>query len=48
MHNERENLLYKEYDYLLEICKEYDVTLSLGDWLKPDCINDTTDIAQTK
>ena len=46
MHNEKENPLYKNFDYLLEICKEYDVTLSLGDGLRPGCIHDATDIAQ--
>ncbi len=48
MHNEKENPLYKEFDYLLEICKEYDVTLSLGDGLRPGCTNDATDIAQIR
>lgn len=48
MHNERENPLYAEYDYLLEICKEHDVTLSLGDGLRPGCIHDATDIAQIR
>lgn len=48
MHNQKENPLYKEYDYLLEICREYDVTLSLGDGLRPGCIHDATDIAQIR
>ncbi|MCD7781849.1 MAG: phosphomethylpyrimidine synthase [Methanosphaera sp.] len=48
MHNEKENPLYAEYDYLLEICREYDITLSLGDGLRPGCINDATDIAQIR
>lgn len=48
MHNEVENPLYSEYDYLLEICKEYDVTLSLGDGLRPGCTHDATDIAQLR
>ncbi len=48
MHNELENPLYKNYDYLLEICKEHDVTISLGDGLRPGCINDATDIAQIR
>ena len=46
MHNEKDNPLHKEFDYLLEICREYDVTLSLGDGLRPGCIHDATDIAQ--
>lgn len=48
MHNEKENPLYKEFDYLLEICHEHDVTLSLGDGLRPGCIHDATDIAQIR
>ncbi|MCX6654554.1 MAG: phosphomethylpyrimidine synthase ThiC [Candidatus Bathyarchaeota archaeon] len=43
MHNDRENPLYGNYDYLLEIAKKYDVTLSLGDGLRPGCIQDATD-----
>lgn len=48
MHNEKENPLHSQFDYLLEICKEYDVTLSLGDGLRPGCIHDATDIAQIR
>jgi phosphomethylpyrimidine synthase len=43
MHNDQENPLYGNYDYLLEIAKKYDVTLSLGDGLRPGCIQDATD-----
>lgn len=46
MHNEAENPLYKNYDYLLEVAKEHDVTLSLGDGLRPGCIHDATDAPQ--
>ncbi|MDO5851779.1 MAG: phosphomethylpyrimidine synthase [Methanobacteriaceae archaeon] len=46
MHNNAENPLYAEFDYLLEICQEHDVTLSLGDGLRPGCIHDATDIPQ--
>ncbi len=46
LHNGEENPLYKEYDYLLEIAKEYDVTLSLGDGLRPGCLSDASDIPQ--
>ncbi|MEM2094029.1 MAG: phosphomethylpyrimidine synthase [Candidatus Bathyarchaeia archaeon] len=46
LHNKAENPLYKNYDYLLEIAKEYDATLSLGDGLRPGCIHDATDIPQ--
>jgi phosphomethylpyrimidine synthase len=48
LHNDEENPLFKEFDYLLEICHEYDVTLSLGDGLRPGCIHDATDIAQIR
>ena len=48
MHNEKENPLHKDFDYLLEICLEHDVTLSLGDGLRPGCIHDATDIAQIR
>jgi len=46
MHNEEENPLYKNYDYLLEIAHEYDITLSLGDGMRPGCLNDASDIPQ--
>ncbi|MFX0096640.1 MAG: phosphomethylpyrimidine synthase ThiC [Candidatus Hodarchaeota archaeon] len=46
LHNERENPLYANFDYLLELAKEYDLTLSLGDGLRPGCIKDATDWAQ--
>ncbi|MCL4503688.1 MAG: phosphomethylpyrimidine synthase ThiC [Deltaproteobacteria bacterium] len=42
----RENPLYEKYDQLLEIAREYDVTLSLGDGLRPGCLADATDKAQ--
>jgi phosphomethylpyrimidine synthase len=43
LHTGEENPLYTNYDYLLEIAKEYDVTLSLGDGMRPGCIHDATD-----
>ncbi|MBN1624954.1 MAG: phosphomethylpyrimidine synthase ThiC [Deltaproteobacteria bacterium] len=46
LHNDRENPLYENYDRLLEIAKKHDVTLSLGDGLRPGCIADATDRAQ--
>lgn len=46
LQNEEENPLYKNYDYLLEIAHEYDVTLSLGDGLRPGCLADASDIPQ--
>jgi phosphomethylpyrimidine synthase len=42
----RENPLYEHYDRLLEIAREHDVTLSLGDGLRPGCLADATDRAQ--
>ncbi|MDI3480932.1 MAG: phosphomethylpyrimidine synthase [Tepidanaerobacteraceae bacterium] len=44
--NEKQNPLYEHFDRLLEIAKKYDVTLSLGDGLRPGCIADATDRAQ--
>lgn len=43
IHNGEENPLYKQFDYLLEMAKEYEFTLSLGDGLRPGCIHDATD-----
>lgn len=41
-----ENPFYEFYDELLEILCKYDVTISLGDALRPGCINDSTDAGQ--
>jgi phosphomethylpyrimidine synthase len=46
LYNERENPLYKYYDRLLEIAKQFDVTLSLGDGMRPGSLADATDRAQ--
>lgn len=46
LHNDQENPLYENYDYLLELSYEYDITLSLGDGLRPGCQADASDIAQ--
>ncbi|MCR5834187.1 MAG: phosphomethylpyrimidine synthase ThiC [Selenomonadaceae bacterium] len=46
LHNERENPLYERYDDILDICAKYDVTISLGDGMRPGCIADATDRAQ--
>ncbi len=43
IHNEQENPFYSEYDYLVEIAKEYDLTISLGDGMRPGCIHDASD-----
>ncbi|HOV89768.1 MAG TPA: phosphomethylpyrimidine synthase ThiC [Syntrophorhabdaceae bacterium] len=44
--NKKENPLYEHYDRLLKIAKKYDMTLSLGDGLRPGCIADATDRGQ--
>jgi len=44
--NKRENFLYEYFDEILDIAKEYNVTISLGDGLRPGCIADSTDKAQ--
>lgn len=41
-----ENPFYEYYDEILEICREYDVTLSLGDACRPGCLKDASDISQ--
>ena len=41
-----DNPYYSEYDYLLEMAREYDLTLSLGDGLRPGCIEDASDRAK--
>jgi len=46
IYNERENPLYEYYDRLLEIAREFDVTLSLGDGMRPGSLADATDRAQ--
>lgn len=44
--NNQENPLYENYDDLLGIARKYDVTLSLGDGMRPGCLADATDRAQ--
>lgn len=41
-----ENPFYEYYDEILDICREYDVTMSLGDACRPGCIADASDISQ--
>ena len=41
-----ENPFYEHYDELLDILREYDVTISLGDAMRPGCIDDATDAGQ--
>ena len=45
-YNGRENPLYERYDDLLDICREYDVTVSLGDGLRPGALADANDAPQ--
>ncbi len=45
-HNNKENPLYEDFDALLEIAYKYDVTLSLGDGMRPGTIVDATDRPQ--
>ncbi|MBR2425911.1 MAG: phosphomethylpyrimidine synthase ThiC [Lentisphaeria bacterium] len=44
--NQQENPFYDAFDEILKICREYDVTLSLGDGLRPGCLADASDEAQ--
>lgn len=46
LYNDKENPLFTRYDDILDICLKYDVTMSLGDSLRPGCIADATDHAQ--
>lgn len=48
IYNNKENPLYQEYDQLVAIAKEYDMTLSLGDGLRPGCLADATDRGQVQ
>lgn len=44
--NNKENPLYEQFERLIKIAKKYDITLSLGDGLRPGSIADATDRAQ--
>ena len=46
LHHEKENPFYEQFDRLLELAQAHDVTISLGDGLRPGCIADATDRAQ--
>jgi phosphomethylpyrimidine synthase len=46
VHHKKQNPLYVHYDKILEIARKYDVTLSLGDGLRPGCLADASDPAQ--
>jgi phosphomethylpyrimidine synthase len=45
-YNNKENPFFEQYDRLVDICREYDITISLGDGLRPGCLADATDRAQ--
>ena len=42
----QENPFYEHYDEILDICREYDITMRLGDACRPGCIQDASDISQ--
>ncbi len=42
----KENPFYEHYDEILDVCREYDVTMSLGDACRPGCLKDASDISQ--
>ncbi len=42
----QENPFYEHFDEILDICEEYDVTISLGDACRPGCLADATDACQ--
>jgi phosphomethylpyrimidine synthase len=46
VHHKRENPLYDAFDEILEICRAHDVSISLGDGLRPGSIADASDAAQ--
>ncbi|MEM0232628.1 MAG: phosphomethylpyrimidine synthase ThiC [Candidatus Nezhaarchaeales archaeon] len=46
IHNERENPLLEHYDLILDLAREYDFAISLGDGLRPGCQADANDVAQ--
>ncbi len=45
-HNKKESPLYEYYDEILDILKEYDITISLGDGMRPGATEDATDRGQ--
>jgi phosphomethylpyrimidine synthase len=46
VYNGKDNPLYLQYERLLDIAREYDMTLSLGDGMRPGCLADATDRTQ--
>jgi phosphomethylpyrimidine synthase len=47
VHRDEENPLFAEYDYLLEILTEHEVTISLGDGMRPGCLQDAEKLAKS-
>jgi phosphomethylpyrimidine synthase len=47
-HNNKENPMYEHFDDLMAILKEHEVTLSLGDGIRPGCLADATDRGQVQ
>ncbi|MGE5190045.1 MAG: phosphomethylpyrimidine synthase ThiC [Gemmatimonadota bacterium] len=45
-YNGKENPFFEQFDRLVALCREYDITISLGDGLRPGCLSDATDRAQ--
>jgi len=48
VYNQKENPFYERFDDLLALAKEYEVTLSLGDGIRPGCLADATDGPQVQ
>jgi phosphomethylpyrimidine synthase len=48
LHNQKENPFYEHFDGILEIARKYDVTMSLGDGLRPGCLSDGSDWGQVE
>lgn len=48
LHNGKENPLYQNFDYLLELAKEHQFVLSLGDGFRPGSVHDATDVPQVQ
>ncbi|MCA9551024.1 MAG: phosphomethylpyrimidine synthase ThiC [Myxococcales bacterium] len=46
LHNDAENPMYTHFEQICDVCREYDVSLSLGDGLRPGGLSDATDAAQ--
>jgi phosphomethylpyrimidine synthase len=46
VHHNRENPLYSRWNDIMQICRAHDVTISLGDGLRPGCLADASDAAQ--